>query len=276
MKALGTLKFKKIPYTKDDANYMTINDVPQIDLLPFPDTHDLDQIKKVAETNKAIIDYLESARSFHEDSIDHALDREQQQLKIERERIETERVRAYHQRDYDFFRHGQGVFTLYDDVSEYSVKAVMADVMVWHNSAPEGAPLQLNINSYGGSVTDGFALFDTLRHIADEGGRKIKTVSLGITASMGGILLQAGDERVMAPSSVMLIHEISYGSRGNLSSHEDLREFADILSNRVADVFLPRANMSREEFLKSFKRRDWWLSPQQCLEYGFIDRIDYN
>lgn len=250
--------------------------IPEFELIPVPPGATVDQIKTIVETNKAILEYRSKVEEEIEDRVDRELDREQQRLKIERERIETERVRAFHNRDYDYFRHGQGIFTLYDDVSEYSVKQVMADVLVWHNSAQPGEPLQLNINSYGGSVTDGFALYDTLRHIAEEGGRKIKTVSLGITASMGGILLQAGDERVMTPSSVMLIHEISYGTRGNVSSHQDMQEFANIISNRIADVFVPRSNMNREDFLKAFSRRDWWLSPQECIEYGFIDRIAYN
>lgn len=252
-----------------------MTEYPHIDLLQVPEGATIEQIKSIVETNKAILDYRSKLVEDHEDAIDREIDREQQVLKLERERIETERVRSYHKRDYDYFRHGNGEFTLYDDVSEYSVKAVMADILVWHNSADKGVPLRLNINSYGGSVTDGFALYDTLRHISEEGGRQVTTVSLGITASMGGILMQAGDERVMTPSSVLMIHEISYGTRGNVSSHDDTREFAEIISGRIADVFVPRSNMDREEFLKSFKRRDWWLSPAQCLDYGFIDRIGY-
>jgi ATP-dependent Clp endopeptidase proteolytic subunit ClpP len=245
---------------------------PEFKLFTAPSDATPEQVKDIVAANTAILDYRSKI-----DDIGHSeIDKEKDQLDLEKLRIELERTRNFLRRDADAFRYNNGIFTLYDYVDDYSVKQVISDITVWHSHAPKGAPLQLNINSYGGSVTDGFALFDTLRFVARDGERKIKTVSLGITASMGGVLLQAGDERVMTPSSILLVHEISYGARGSTANHRDNMEMTEILTDRIVEVFCERGNLTPEEFRATWDRRDWWLSAKQAFELGFADRVDFN
>jgi ATP-dependent Clp endopeptidase proteolytic subunit ClpP len=245
---------------------------PDVELLDIPEGASAEVIKDIVQTNTAILDF----RSKIADLDTEDIERRKSVIELEKQELELERARSYAMRDVESYRHRGGIFTLYDDVTDYSVKQVINDISVWHSHAPKGAPLQLNINSYGGSVTDGFALFDTIRHVAEEGERKVKTVSLGITASMGGILLQAGDERVITPSSVLLIHEISYGTSGSTSSHRDKQNLADILTNRIISVLTERATITAEEFEEKWQRRDWWLSPAESLAFGFADRVAFN
>lgn len=248
---------------------------PEFKLIEPPDGASQDVIKDIVQTNLSILDYISKIDSRAEEIDAAALEREKSIIELEKARIDLDRARSYANRDIDGFRHRTGIFTLYDDVSDFSVKQVINDLSLWHSNTAEGIGFQLNISSYGGSVTDGFALFDTIRNVAEEGKRSVKTVSLGITASMGGVLLQAGDERVMTPSSVMLIHEISYGSGGSRAEHEDRKVLAEILTNRVADIFCSRSGMAVEKFEEMWNRRDWWMSADDTLKYGFADRVAY-
>jgi ATP-dependent Clp protease protease subunit len=249
---------------------------PEFELIPAPLDAKPEDIEKIVSANTAILDYREKVREAGDDHLLDDIERQKAVMDLDKQRLELDRLQHFLARDADTYRYKNGIFTLYDYVDDYSVKQVISDITVWHSNTPKGTPLQLNINSYGGSVTDGFALFDTLRFVAEDGERKIKTVSLGITASMGGVLLQAGDERVMTPSSILLIHEISYSARGSVSSHKDGREMTDILSDRIIEVFGERALISEEEFKKNWDRRDWWLSAKDALSNGFCDRVAFN
>lgn len=248
---------------------------PEFELITAPVDATPEQIKEIVAANSAILDYRSKIKEV-EDTVMDDIERRKAALDLEKQELDLERHRHFFQRDPDTYRYKNGIFTLYDYVDDYSVKQVISDITVWHANTPEGVGLQLNINSYGGSVTDGFALFDTLRFVAEDKNRSIKTVSLGITASMGGVLLQAGDERVMTPSSILLIHEISYSARGSVSSHKDGKEMTDILSERIIEVFGQRATITPEEFQRNWDRRDWWLSAKDALANGFCDRVAFN
>src|SRR6266487_2742485 len=89
----------------------------------------------------------------------------------------------------------QGDFFLVGPVMESSVHSLMDDMDTWSRLHP-GLPMTLTINSQGGVVIDGFALYDFLQALKRKG-HHLTTIGLGLQASMGGVLLQAGDERVM-------------------------------------------------------------------------------
>jgi ATP-dependent Clp endopeptidase proteolytic subunit ClpP len=245
---------------------------PEFQLLEAPADATPEQIKDTVAANSAILDYRQKIDDLEIDE----LERRKTVIELEVAEIELAKKRHWANRDVDAYRYRNGVFTLYDYVDDYSVKQVINDITVWHSITPEGTPLQLNINSYGGSVTDGFALFDTLRYVAEEGKRKIKTVNLGVAASMGGILLQAGDERVITPSSILMIHEVSYGVGGSASRHRDTMDMGDIITARIIQVFSERSTLSAEEFKEMWDRRDWWLGADEALSYGFADRVAFS
>jgi ATP-dependent Clp protease protease subunit len=131
----------------------------------------------------------------------------------------------------------------------------------------------LIINSPGGSVIDGLALYDTLRFVSEESGREVTTVALGYAASMGGVLLQAGDVRLITPSSSVLIHEISSGSRGSTGRIKDHMEHVEMLTDRIVKILASRSTLTEDELREKWDRKDWWLTAEDVVRFGFADRI---
>jgi ATP-dependent protease ClpP protease subunit len=90
---------------------------------------------------------------------------------------------------------------------------------------------------------------------------------------MGGILLQAGDERVIGKNAHLMIHEISAGAVGKLSEIEDEAKFCAMLSDRLVDILAERSTLTPTQIKRRWKRKDWWLSAEEAVELGFADRI---
>lgn len=101
-------------------------------------------------------------------------------------------------------------------------------------------------NSPGGSVIHGLALYDFLTELK-ENGHKLTTITRGMAASMGGILLQAGNERVVGANSHMLIHEISSIGVGKMSELEDEIKFLKRLQDRSLNILAERSNLSKSQ-----------------------------
>src|SRR5690606_40252913 len=112
-----------------------------------------------------------------------------------------------------------------------------------------GAPITIKINSPGGSVFEGLALYDRLRALSALG-HHITTVSYGMAASMGGILLQAGDTRLVAPNAWFLIHEVSTITWGNTSEIEDQIEFTRRLQDQLLEILASRSKLSKAKISK--------------------------
>lgn len=127
-------------------------------------------------------------------------------------------------------------------------------------------------NSPGGSVIHGLALYDFLEEVKNKGTR-ITTVARGMAASMGGILLQSGNERVVGKNAHVLIHELSTLGIGKLSEIEDEIKFAKRLQERALDILASRSTLSKKQIETRWKRKDWWLDANECVEYGFADRV---
>lgn len=146
----------------------------------------------------------------------------------------------------------------------------------WQRRDP-GEPVEITINSPGGSITDGLALYDTICRMR-RGGSRVVTRGQGMVASMAGVLLQAGDERVMDARAKMMIHEgsLQFSSEERLSpgEMEDMRGFQKMLLNDIAEILTERSTMSKTALTKRWKRRDWYLTAQEALSLGFVDRIE--
>lgn len=137
-----------------------------------------------------------------------------------------------------------------------------------------GCDITIVFNSPGGSVIDGMALFDFIRFLRDRG-HKVTIIALGYAASMAGILLQAGDHRVMAKGSWLLIHEVAFGAGGKIGEVEDMFRFGERLKEQAAEIFIERSGgkLTREELDRNWTRKDWWLSASEALELGLIDEV---
>lgn len=178
-------------------------------------------------------------------------------IRIERDRLAANR---YHH-----------VFNYLGSIDQTSVAACMEQLTIWNRVDP-GCDIEIVFNSPGGSVMSGMALFDHIRDIR-KAGHKVTTVSQGYAASMAGILIQAGDVRVIGKESYVLIHEISTGAVGKIGEIEDVVEFTHKIQDRVLDIFAERSKKKAAYYAKHWKRKDWWLDSTECLEIGFVDEV---
>lgn len=163
------------------------------------------------------------------------------------------------------------VYVFNDQVAESSVNSCMAQLNIWSRLAP-GCDIRIVFNSPGGSVTQGMALYDYLQTLRAKG-HKITTVAMGMAASMAGVLLQAGDHRAIGAESYVLIHEISTGAIGKIGEIEDVVEFCKMIQKRVLNIFAARSKKPVSYYAKHWRRKDWWLSSEDCLKLGIVDEV---
>ena len=154
-------------------------------------------------------------------------------------------------------------------VTTTTAEGAMATLSRWKRLG--NAPITIRISSPGGQVFDGLALYDYILGLRASG-IKVTTVAFGIVASVAGILLQAGDVRVVSPNTHMLIHEISGQAIGKLSEQEDETKFAKKLNGRLYDILAERSKLTRAQIEKSALRKDWWMSAEEVMTAGFADQ----
>jgi ATP-dependent protease ClpP protease subunit len=151
-----------------------------------------------------------------------------------------------------------------------------AKLDTWHR-LDETADWTIIMNSPGGSVIDGMALFDHLvAHSIRGGGTHHITIKVrGMAASMGGILLQAADHRVCGPESYVLIHKISTMTGGSLDDIEDEVKLLKLMTERVENIFVSRSKgkLSKSMLRRNWNRRDWWLDSRSASRLGVVDEI---
>lgn len=145
------------------------------------------------------------------------------------------------------------------------------DLGTWRRQDPK-QPIKIIFNSPGGSVFEGLALYDYIQETR-ESGTRVDTMALGMAASMGGVLLQAGETRTMSRHSYLLIHEVSAGAMGNVSELEDELKFTKRLQDRLLSILSERASMTKQQIARKWKKTDWWLDAQEALALGFCDEV---
>ena len=190
--------------------------------------------------------------------------------KIDLERVIEKRAKELAEND----QHKVYVFD--KPVAENSVKACITQLVLWSRQDP-GCDIELQVNSPGGVIFDGFALIDFLRGLRADG-HKITAVTYGMAASMAGVILQAADERVMGQNAFLLIHEGSLGAIGDFGDVEDRVELMGLMHDRILSLFEGRAKAINPKTTKAFirnrwKRKDWWLTADEAARLGFVDEV---
>lgn len=163
------------------------------------------------------------------------------------------------------------VYLFDESVGASSVKKCITTLSEWDRLDPT-CDIEIVFDSPGGSVIDGMHLWDFLSMIKSRG-HKLTTVALGMAASMAGILLQAGDVRVLGRESYLLIHEVSFGAGGKIGEVEDEVAFVKKIQGRVLDIFAARSHLSRTKIASNWRRRDWWLDSSEAIKCGFVDEL---
>lgn len=144
----------------------------------------------------------------------------------------------------------------------------------WERRDP-GSPVTIDINSPGGSVTDGLAIYDQIMRMRRKG-HHVTTRGTGIVASMAGVLLQAGDERIIDKNATMLVHEGSQTLQGTFTAgeQEDMKALGDMLRKRLLGILADRSKLTERQIANRWKRRDWFLDADEALKLGFVDRVE--
>src|SRR6185369_16947215 len=132
---------------------------------------------------------------------------------LEREKAEEKRAR---ERFADAY--GDRIYRFLDPVADPSVTKCINALDAWHREDPE-CKMTIVFDSPGGGVIEGFHLFDHILELRNT--HFVTTMTRGYAASMAGILLQAGEERVMGPNAHLMLHEVSFGARGKIGEVED-------------------------------------------------------
>ena len=132
--------------------------------------------------------------------------------------------------------------------------------------------IQLYINSPGGSVTAGMAIYDTMQYIKCD----VSTICVGMAASMGAFLLSCGakGKRIALPNAEVMIHQPSAGTQGKVTDMEiDVEHFLKI-KQRINKILADNTGKTPEQ-IKSDSERDNWMTAEEAKEYGLIDKVIY-
>ena len=175
------------------------------------------------------------------------------------------------ERSYDIFSRllNDRIVMLNQDVNSASAGVIVAQLLYLEGQDPE-KDIALYINSPGGVITDGMAIYDTMQYIKCD----VSTICIGMAASMGSFLLAAGTKgkRFALPNSEIMIHQPSGGAQGqatDISIHANhilhvKKKLNTILSERTGQPL---------EVIERDTERDNFMTAQQALEYGLIDKV---
>ncbi len=155
------------------------------------------------------------------------------------------------------------------EVNDESANAICAQMLLLAAEDPD-RDIYLYINSPGGSVTAGMAIYDTMQYIKPD----VATVAMGLAASMGQFLLTAGSpgKRFVTPHTRVLMHQPSGGAGGSAT---DIRINADLIlkmKEELTQITADRTGKSYEQ-IEADADRDRWFSAEEALEYGFVDKV---
>ncbi len=175
------------------------------------------------------------------------------------------------ERSYDIYSRllNDRIIFLSDEVNDTTASLVVAQLLYLEAKDPE-KDISLYINSPGGSVTAGMAIFDTMNFIKCD----VSTICIGMAASMGAFLLAAGakGKRLALPNSEIMIHQPLGGMQGQAS---DIKIHADhIMRTRdtINRILAAETGKSLEEIARDTDR-DNFMSARQAMEYGLIDKV---
>lgn len=161
------------------------------------------------------------------------------------------------------------IIFLGEDVNEHTANLVVAQLIHLAYEDPK-KDIKLYINSPGGSVYDGFAIYDTMQYIAPD----VQTIGIGVQASMGAFLLSSGakGKRFVLPNSRVMIHQPSSGTQGKITDQEiSLRE-GIYLKQRLNEI-LAKNTGQKIETIEKDTDRDRWMGAEEAVKYGLADQV---
>lgn len=178
------------------------------------------------------------------------------------------------ERSYDIFSRllKDRIIFLGEDVNATSASLVIAQLLFLESEDPD-KDINLYINSPGGSVTAGMAIYDTMQYVKCD----VSTMCMGMAASMGAFLLSGGTKgkRLALPNAEIMIHQPSGGAQGQATEIEIAAEHILRTKKKLNTILSENTGQPYETIVKDTER-DNWLTAQEALEYGLIDKVMEN
>ncbi|HNZ63695.1 MAG TPA: ATP-dependent Clp endopeptidase proteolytic subunit ClpP [Bacillota bacterium] len=175
------------------------------------------------------------------------------------------------ERSYDIFSRllKERIVILSDAVNNVTANLVVAQLLFLEAEDP-GKDIQFYINSPGGEVSAGLMVYDTMQYIKPD----VQTICMGMAASMGAFLVAAGTKgkRFALPNADLMIHQPSGGAQGQATDITIAAEYILKLKKRL-NKLLSEHTGQPVEVIERDTERDTWLSAEQAIEYGLIDKI---
>lgn len=161
------------------------------------------------------------------------------------------------------------IIILGTSVTDQSANLVVAQLLFLDREDPERT-IQLFINSPGGQVYSGLAIYDTMQQVS----APVSTVAVGITASFGTVVLVAGSRglRYALPSATIHMHQPHGGAQGQVTDMVIAAKEYQRLKDHITDIFVRHTGQTKERILLDLDR-DIYLAPQEAVAYGLIDSI---
>lgn len=175
------------------------------------------------------------------------------------------------ERQYDIFSRllKDRIIFIDGEIGDAMADLVVAQLLFLESEAP-GKDINLYINSPGGSVTAGLAIYDTIQYISCD----VCTICIGQACSMAAILLASGKngKRSILPNARVMIHQPSGGAQGQASdiliSSKELQRIKEVTTRLLSE----HTGKSKEEILKDISR-DYYMDADSALEYGIVDKV---
>ena len=175
------------------------------------------------------------------------------------------------ERSYDIFSRllNDRIIFLSEEVNDATASLVVAQLLYLEAQDPD-KDIQFYINSPGGSVTAGMAIYDTMQYIKCD----VATICVGMAASMGAFLLSAGTKgkRMALPNAEIMIHQPSAGTQGQITDMAIHMKRLQTIKERMNRIMAENTGKSVEEVTAACER-DNFMTAQEAMEFGLIDRV---
>jgi ATP-dependent Clp protease protease subunit len=175
------------------------------------------------------------------------------------------------ERSYDIFSRllNDRIIMLTDEVNDTTSSLVVAQLLYLEGQDP-AKDISLYINSPGGSVTAGLAIYDTMQYIKCD----VSTICIGLAASMGAFLLTAGakGKRYALPNSDIMIHQPSGGTQGQATDIKIQAEHMLHIKKRLNEIFAERTGQPLDVIMRDTER-DNFMTAEEAVKYGLIDKV---
>lgn len=158
---------------------------------------------------------------------------------------------------------------LSDEVNDVTASLIVAQLLYLESADPD-KDIQLYINSPGGSITSGFAIYDTMQHVKCD----VQTICVGMAASMGAFLLAAGakGKRFALPNSEIMIHQPLGGTRGQATDIKIHTEWLIKIKNKLNRILSEKTGQPLDRIERDVER-DFFMSAEEAKAYGLVDEI---